>query len=80
LVVDFPPFMLDVVDSPAESPRYVATRNKQEPKAPIQQRENQTLRFGNRTIQFCRFRQQSGAPTALDDEASPPDKRRLDRR
>jgi hypothetical protein len=37
LLPEFPPFMLDVlevVESPAESPKCVRTQNKQEPEAP----------------------------------------------
>jgi hypothetical protein len=43
---EFPPFMLDmleVVNSPARSPKYVYTRIGQESKAPVQNRENRTL-------------------------------------
>jgi hypothetical protein len=49
LFSEFPPFMVDVsevVDSPVESPKCVATQNKQEPKALAQNCKN-------RTIQFC---------------------------
>jgi hypothetical protein len=43
-----PPFVLDVlevVDSPAESQKCVATRIKHEPEAPAQNSINQTVRF-----------------------------------
>jgi hypothetical protein len=49
LLSEFPPFILDVlevVDSPAESPKCVATRIGQEPEAPNQKCRNQTARFG----------------------------------
>jgi hypothetical protein len=49
LAPEFPPFMFDVfevVDSSAESSKYVSTRNEQELKAPTQNRANQTVRFG----------------------------------
>jgi hypothetical protein len=39
LLPEFPPFMLDVlevVDSPAESPKCVCTQNEHEPKSPAQ--------------------------------------------
>jgi hypothetical protein len=48
LLPEFPPFMLDgleVVNSPAESPKCVSTRNEQELKAPIQNCRNQTVQF-----------------------------------
>jgi hypothetical protein len=80
--------VIEVVDSPAESLKYVTTQIGQEPEAPAQNRKNRTLRFGkpdypllsiltivaNRTIQFCQFRRQSGAPPPLDGGASPPAK------
>jgi hypothetical protein len=37
--------VLEVVNSPAELPKYIRTRIRQESKAPVQNRENQTLRF-----------------------------------
>jgi hypothetical protein len=67
LVLEFPPFMIDVyevVDSLAESSKYVCTRIRQEPEASVQNRKNRTLRFGK---------------LALDEGASPLAKRRLDR-
>jgi hypothetical protein len=45
---EFLPFMLnvlEVVDSPAESPKCDATRNKQRPEAPTRNSRNQTVRF-----------------------------------
>jgi hypothetical protein len=48
LVPKFPPFMLDVrevVDSPAESSKCVATQIRQEPEAHVQNRRNGTMRF-----------------------------------
>jgi hypothetical protein len=38
--------ILEVVDYRVESPKYVCTRNEQEPKAPAQNRANRILRFG----------------------------------
>jgi hypothetical protein len=49
LVPEFPPFMLDVcelVDSLAESPKYVATRIEHEPEAPARSYRNWILQFG----------------------------------
>jgi hypothetical protein len=49
LLPEFPPFMLDVlelVDSPAEWPKCVATQIGQEPEAPGQNYRNRTVRFG----------------------------------
>jgi hypothetical protein len=49
LVLEFSPFMLDmleVVNSAAESPKCVCTRNEQVTEAPAQNRANQTVRFG----------------------------------
>jgi hypothetical protein len=46
LLPEFPHFMLDmleVVDSPAESPKCVATRIVQELEAPVQNSRNQTI-------------------------------------
>jgi hypothetical protein len=46
---EFPPFILDVlevVDFPAESPKYVATRIGQEPEVPAQNRKNWIVQFG----------------------------------
>jgi hypothetical protein len=63
LLPEFPPFILDVlevVDSPAESSKCVATRNEQGPKAPAQNYRNQTLRF-------CRDQRQSGALLGYDE-------------
>jgi hypothetical protein len=43
---EFPPFMFDVlevVDSPAESPKCVATSNEQEPKATAQNCRNRAV-------------------------------------
>jgi hypothetical protein len=37
--------VLEVFDSPAESPKCVATQNEQEPKALAQNYRNQTVRF-----------------------------------
>jgi hypothetical protein len=37
--------VLEVVDSPAESPKCVATQNEQRPKAPARNSRNQTIRF-----------------------------------
>jgi hypothetical protein len=38
--------VLEVVNSPAQSPKCVATQNEQELKAPSQNYENQTVQFG----------------------------------
>jgi hypothetical protein len=49
LLSEFPLFIFDVlevVDSPAESPKCVATRIEQEPEAPNQNCRNRTARFG----------------------------------
>jgi hypothetical protein len=46
LLPEFPPFMLDVVEVvnyPAKSSKYVATQNKQEPDTPAQNCRNQTV-------------------------------------
>jgi hypothetical protein len=46
LLPEFLPFVfvvLEVVDSPAESPKCIRTQNKQEPEAPTQNRANQTV-------------------------------------
>jgi hypothetical protein len=48
LVSEFPPFMFhvyEVVDSPAESPKCIATRIKQGPKAPARSCRNRAVRF-----------------------------------
>jgi hypothetical protein len=49
LVLEFSPFMLDVhevVDSPAESAKFVYTQNEQEPEALARNLANQILQFG----------------------------------
>jgi hypothetical protein len=49
LLPEFPPFMLDVfevVDSPAESPKCVRTRNEQRPEALARSYRNRTIWFG----------------------------------
>jgi hypothetical protein len=46
---EFPPFMLDVlevVDSPAESPKFVATQNEQRLEAPARNCKNWMVWFG----------------------------------
>jgi hypothetical protein len=48
LLPEFPPFILDmleVVDSPVKSSKYVHTYNEQESKAHTQNRVNQTVQF-----------------------------------
>jgi hypothetical protein len=49
LLLEFPPFMLDmleVTDSPAESPKCIRTQNEKESEAPTRNRANRTIRFG----------------------------------
>jgi hypothetical protein len=49
LWLEFPPFMLDmleVVDSQAKSLKYVRTQNEQKPKATAQNRANRMVQFG----------------------------------
>jgi hypothetical protein len=59
---------------PTESPKCVAIWIGQEPKAPIQNRENQTLRFDKLDYPVLSIPTASGALSPLDERASPPTK------
>jgi hypothetical protein len=70
LVLKFPPFMLDVrevVDSPAESSKCVATQIREVPEAMFKTREMGLCDFRNQSLRFCRDRRQSGAPPSFDE-------------
>jgi hypothetical protein len=61
----------EVVDFPVESSKYIDTRIEQELEAPVQNSRNQTLRFREPDYLIL---------SGLNDDASPPDMRRLDER
>jgi hypothetical protein len=70
LLLEFSSFMLDmleVVDSPAELPKCVATRIRQEPEALFKTVETKQSGFRNRTLQFYRDRWQSGVSSGYDE-------------
>jgi hypothetical protein len=67
VVIDLHPIMSHGRKSPAESPKCVATRIRQEPEAHVKIGKTRLSGLSNQMVQFCRLRRHSRAPAALDE-------------